>query len=221
MDYTFPFLPAPLSWGLNLLSLAGVSAVIGKTDWRGVIKARRHTVWFVSILCLSLIWMIRARLDSGLNIHLSGAMLITLMFGWRLGILAMTLVCVCVSLWGNSLASHLGLAVLINAGLSVSLCYLFFLLIEAFLPRNLYIYLYLSAFFGAALSFIITGTVSALLLARHPAHDWRALAHEYLPYYYPMRFAEAFVTCGLITLFVVYRPHWVYSFRDERYLQGK
>ena len=35
MDYTFQFLPAPLSWGLNLLSLAGVSAVIGKTDWQG------------------------------------------------------------------------------------------------------------------------------------------------------------------------------------------
>ena len=67
----------------------------------------------------------------------------------------------------------------------------------------------------------ITGTVSALLLASHPAYDWRSLAQEYLPYYYLMSFAEAFVTCGLITLFVVYRPHWVYSFRDERYLKGK
>ena len=221
MDYTFSFLPASLIWGLNLLSLTLGIAVINRTDWKGVIKEGRHTVCLVSILFLSLIWMIRAGLDSGLNIHLSGGMLITLMFGWRLGILAMSLVCVCVSLWGNSLASHLGLAILINAYLSVSLCYLFFLLIEAFLPRNLYIYLYLSAFFGSALSFIIAGTVSALLLALYAAHDWRVLVNEYLPYYYLMSFAEAFVTCGLITLFVVYRPHWVYSFRDERYLKGK
>ena len=43
---------------------------------------------------------------------------------------------------------------------------------------------YTFPFLPAALGFIVTGTVSALLLASHPAHDWRALAHEYPPYHY-------------------------------------
>lgn len=165
--------------------------------------------------------MLRASLPSGLNAHLLGTMLITLMLGWRLGVLAMTLVCLLVSLWGNSPLVNLGVTVLINAYLAVSICYLFFLVIEALLPRHLFIYLLLSAFFGSAINFIIVGTVSVLLLALFHAYDWHMLTHEFLPYYYLLSFAEAFISCGLITVFVVYRPEWVYSFRDERYLIEK
>ncbi len=89
------------------------------------------------------------------------------------------------------------------------------------MPRHLFIYLFLSAFFGSAINFIIVGTVSALLLAIFGAYDWHMLVYEFLPYYYLLGFAEAFITCGLITVFVVYRPKWVFSFRDERYLKGK
>ena len=221
MDFTSPFLPNYLSWFFNISSLILSALLIIKINWLTLLKNKKLNVWLTSIFLLSLIWMMRASLNSGLNVHLLGSMLITLMFGWRLGILAMTLVCILVSLWGHSAFFNLGFAILINAYFSVSICYLFFLIIEAFLPRNLYIYLYLSAFFGSALNFILTGTVSVIFLGLFNAYEWHILLNDYLPFYYLMSFAEAFVTCGLVTLFVVYRPQWVYSFRDERYLQDK
>lgn len=163
----------------------------------------------------------RASLHNGLHIHLSGAMLMALMFGWRLGILGMSIVCVLVSLWGNSLPSNLGVTLILNVYIPVTLSYLIFLIIEACLPRHVFVYLFLTAFFGAGISFVISGIISVSFLGLIGAFPWSTLLDEYLPYYCLMGFGESFLTCGLITLFIVYCPQWVYSFRDQRYLIGK
>ena len=34
-------------------------------------------------------------------------------------------------------------------------------------------------------------------------------------------FPEAFVNGALMTMLVVFKPHWVGSFRDQQYLKGK
>ena len=165
--------------------------------------------------------MIRADIGDEYNIHLLGAMLFALMFGWQLGVLGIALVSLLVCLWGNMLWINLPLAILINAIFAVSISYLIFLLIEYLLPHNLYIYLYLSAFFGSAICYSLAGTLSALSLWLLKAQSWYSLANEYLPFLYLFSFAESFLTCGLLTMFVVYKPGWVFSFRDERYLKEK
>ncbi len=192
-----------------------------RVDWhknrsRGVLN-----LWFVSIFFLAIAWMIRANIGEEYNIHLLGAMLFALMFGWQLGVLGIAIVCTLVCLWGNMLWANLPLAILINAVFAVSFSYLLFLLIEYILPHNLYVYLYLSAFFGSAISYSLAGTISALLFFWLDVQTWSTLMNEYLPFLYLMSFSESFLTCGLLTLFVVYKPEWVFSFRDERYLRGK
>jgi uncharacterized membrane protein len=47
------------------------------------------------------------------------------------------------------------------------------------------------------------------------------LAENYLPFYFLMAWAEAFSTGMIITLLVVYRPEWVATFDDHRYLSSK
>lgn len=221
MDFITSFMPDNLAWLFILIASMLSLYIFLKVNWLKNLQRGIIHVWFASIFVLSLIWMMRATLESGLNIHLAGIMLITLMFGWQLSVLAITLVCILNSLWGHSLPINLGLAILINAYLTVSFCYLFFLIIEKYLPRNLYVYLYISAFFGAALSFSLAGSVSVLALGLFNAYPWSVLVEDYLPFYYLMGFGESFMTCGLITLLVVYRPNWVYSFRDEKYLFKK
>jgi uncharacterized membrane protein len=44
------------------------------------------------------------------------------------------------------------------------------------------------------------------------------LLDDYLPYYFLLGFAEAWLNGALITLMVVYAPHWVGSFDDRHYL---
>ena len=221
MDLVSVFLPERVSLIINLSVLVLSLYLIWKISWLETYNKATLNVWVTTIFFLAIVWMIRASTHDDLNIHLSGAMLMALMFGWRLGILGMAMVCILVSLWGNSLPSNLGVSVLLSGYLSVSLSYLFFLIIEAYLPRNVFIYLFGTAFFCAGISFILTGIVTVVFLGAVAAFPWAMLLNEYLPYYCLMSFGEAFMTCGLITMFIVYRPEWVFSFRDKLYLVGK
>ncbi len=221
MDFTFQFLPAALVWISALVSIVVLALIALRVDWQKNRSKGVLTLWFVSIFFLAVGWMIRADIGDEYNIHLLGIMLFALMFGWRLGVLGMAIVCMLVCLWGNMFWANLPLAILINALFGVSFSYLIFLLIEYMLPHNLYIYLYLSAFFGSAIAYSLTGTVSVFFLWWLDVQTWSTLMNEYLPFLYLMSFSESFLTCGLLTMFVVYKPEWVFSFRDERYLRGK
>lgn len=221
MDLVESFLPGYLVWLSSFVAVILTFTLFYSLKCFSGLKKGYLNVWLMTIFILGLIWMIRASLPSGLNIHLLGSMLFTLMFGWRLGVLGMSLVCVLVSIWGNSLSENLGLSVIINAWFAVTFCYGCFLIIENVLPRNFFIYIFITSFLCSSLSFIVVGSINVLVLGFAHAYPWAVLIEEYLPFYYLMSFAEGFLSCGLITLLVVYRPQWVYSFRDKRYLVGK
>ena len=221
MDFIESFLPGNLLWASNIVVVIVTCYLFYRLQWLTGLKKGYLNVWLMAIFMLGVVWMIRAGLPSGLNIHLFGAMLFTLMFGWRLGVLGMSLICFLVCVWGNSLPENLGLSVIINAWFAVTFCYICFLLVESLLPRNFFIYIFVTSFLCSSISFIATGSISVLILGYFDAYPWSVLIEEYLPFYYLMSFAEGFLSCGLITLMVVYRPQWVYSFRDKRYLIGK
>lgn len=218
MDFTNTWFPAWFSWLSNGISLVLVLQVLMRTFQQGF---PRFNQWLWSIFFLSLVWFMRASLDSGINIHLSGAMLMALMFGWRMGFLAMCMVNIATCLFNDALFINLGVSIVLNALLPITLSYFIFLLLEAKLPRHFFIYIYGSAFFGSWVMSAITGFVIAMILTVFGAFEWSMLVDNYLPFHFLLGFSEAFLTAGLITVFVVYRPSWVFSFRDKRYLEGK
>jgi len=179
---------------------------------------RRINYWLWAVFFLTIVWLLRVSLDSGLNIHLFGAMLMALMFGWRMGVLGLSLANVLVALFRDALWVNIGTAIILNAVVPVSVACFIFLLLEYKLPRHFFIYIYGSAFFGAWLTNACAGLAIALVLGAFNVFTWSLLSGEYLPYFLLFGFSEAFLTSGLITLFVVYRPDWVYSFRDQQYL---
>ena len=77
------------------------------------------------------------------------------------------------------------------------------------------------AFFGAALAILSVGVVSAVLLWTIGAYSWDRLMENYGIYYMLLVFPEAFLTGAMMTIFVVYRPAWVTSFDDDRYLRKR
>ena len=44
------------------------------------------------------------------------------------------------------------------------------------------------------------------------------LRWEYLPYVGLLGFAEAWLSGMMVTIFVIYRPSWISTFNDTRYL---
>jgi len=221
LDFTDTYFPAWFGWITNVAALLLVlwTATSLKGDFRKKVAVLDQWLWSIFFLCI--MWLMRASLVSGINMHLSGGMIMALMFGWRLGFLGMCLVIVITCFFNDALFINLGVAIILNALLPVSMSYFVFLLLEAKLPRHFFIYIYGSAFFGTWAVSIVTGLAIALCLFAFDAFEGSLLVNEFLPFHFMLGFSESFLTAGLITLFVVYRPAWVYSFRDQRYLDGK
>ena len=87
------------------------------------------------------------------------------------------------------------------------------------LPQNYFVYLFVSAFFGAALAWNLAALARGLLLllSGQPAMDAQ-VGEDYAALLPLMSFGEAFINGLLIATVAVYRPQWVMSFDDGAYL---
>jgi uncharacterized membrane protein len=110
---------------------------------------------------------------------------------------------------------------LIMGAVPVGVSLALFRFIDGRLPNHFFVYVFLNAFFGSALAITAVGLASTGFAALAGAYPLAYLLEEYLPYYLLMAWSEAFATGMLITLMVVYRPAWVATFDDRRYLLGK
>jgi uncharacterized membrane protein len=185
-------------------------------------------VLLYTLLGVFLIWLLKA--DFGNNesvvsptLHLLGATLMTLMFGWAyaivgLGVILLVFTLMTAASIGNSLLVLPWDALITNV-LPVALSYLLFRLVDRYLPNNFFIYIFLCAFFGAALSLACVILATAGIQTLSGAYSLKQLSYGYLPYGLILMFPEAFVTGMLMSIFVAYRPEWVSTFDDRRYLR--
>jgi len=90
-----------------------------------------------------------------------------------------------------------------------------------YLPEHFFVYTLFNAFFCGALSMALLISLSSLLLLCCGGYSWEDIYQRYLPFSPMMIFAEAFFTGMLATSMVLFRPEWIGSFDDHRYLDGK
>ena len=110
---------------------------------------------------------------------------------------------------------------LLSAGVGVALSQGLYRLFAGLFPRHFFVYIFINGFLGAALTIIGVGFAISVLLAVAGAYSWDYLFSDYFPYFLLLGFSEAWLSGMVITLFVVYRPNWVLTFDDSRYLAGK
>lgn len=194
---------------------------VWRAPWRRLRESEQMNVWLGMIVCLVLLWSMQAGVRPGLSMHLLGATVFVLCFGPRLAFVGLNLVLLGITL--NGAAGFLAFAfnALLMGGASVVLAYLGQRSCQRFLPPNFFIYIYIQAFFGAMLVVLGVGCISSLFLATAEAYSLEYLFSDYFPYFLLLGFAEAWISGMVMTLFVVYRPDWVGSFDDSRYLTGK
>jgi uncharacterized membrane protein len=189
--------------------------------WRQVADSARLNVLLGTIVALLVLWSIRAGIRPGLSFHLLGATACTLMFGPRLALLAMTVVMAGAAAAGILHWWSLPLNIVLMGALPVAVSWGILSAVERWLPANLFVYLFGAAFFGAAAAMLSTGLAASALLGAAGVYRFDDLAAEYAPWFVLMAWAEAFTTGGALTLMVVYRPHWVATFDDARYLHNR
>ncbi|HEX6828870.1 MAG TPA: energy-coupling factor ABC transporter permease, partial [Burkholderiales bacterium] len=110
---------------------------------------------------------------------------------------------------------------LLTGALPVLVSHAVYRLADTRLPNHFFVYVFVNGFFGGALSMVVAGLAGSALLAAAGAYPAAYLYGEYLPFYTLLAWSEALLTGMAVTLMVVYRPDWIGTFDDLRYLRGK
>ena len=219
----FPDTLLPAQWILAswLVFVPLLGWVLYQAPWHELRKeARLHQLLGACVLLLG-IWSIKSGIKPGLDFRLLGATAMTLMFGPRLALFGLTLVLAGVTLAGMSGLASFAANALIMAVVPVLLSHAIYRLTDSKLPNNFFVYIFLNGFFGGGLAAYAAGLATTLLMGASGTYSFDYLLSNYLPYFILLSWSEALLTGMAMSLLVVFRPDWVSTFDDARYIRHK
>jgi len=226
MNFTVPALFASvlpesfhLVGGLGLAFLAWRWLMSG--DWRQLAEPQPLNLFLGATVAVLALWQIRTGVKPGLTFHLYGMAALTLMFGFWRATFAGVLILLANAAFGRGSWAALGFDVLLTAALPAAVSWGMFRLLDRHLPNHFFIYVLGNGFFGAALSVVAIGLATTALMALAGAYSPDYLLTQYTPYALLISWGEAFTTGMVITVMAVYRPDWLETFDDVKYLQNK
>jgi uncharacterized membrane protein len=218
MDLTA--VPLPLAW--MVAGWAAALPVLGwaarTAPWRRLADDVQFHVAGAAILCEIVLWTLQATVGAGFTFHLLGVTGFTLAAGPHFALLG-TAVAVALQIavhggiWGNA-----GAAFVLMGAIPVTVAWCVHVFAQRRLPPNFFVYVFVGAFFGAAAAYGAGGVAAACTLAFGAGVPPRVVFGDYVPYLLYLAFGEATLTGMALTLMVVYRPRWVTTFDDARYL---
>lgn len=170
---------------------------------------------------LLLLWNLKAGVKPGLTFHLLGATLFTLMYGWQIAFSAICLVLVGSTLYGFTEWQAYPLNALMMGAVPILFSYVLYRLAVWYLPHHFFVYVLFNAFFCAGLAMALTVFSSTLLLVLLGPYSTETVMRGYLPFTPFMVFGEGFMTGMLVTSMALMKPHWLITFDERRYIEGK
>ncbi|HMO45115.1 MAG TPA: hypothetical protein PKB14_03700 [Rubrivivax sp.] len=205
-----------------LATLAAGAAAVPFKPWQTLRSASLRHPWLAALVLLPWLWSTAAHLPGRLPVQLSMASLTVLMFGWPLACWSWMFVGV-VAAWlaqpalaGQPLAWALlaGELAWWNGVLPGTLALGFGLATRRWLPAHPMVYILARGFAATLLAMAATG---ALWVAAHPLPGG-ADAGSLLLGRWLIAWGDAVLTGMLTAIFVVYRPAWLLTWSDRRYL---
>lgn len=220
MNLPFDLFSMPWHVLAVIVTLVALFAAWQRVDWRALMHSgpRLNALLGFAVI-MTLLWSLRAGVLPGLNLHLLGAMAACLMFGPSLAMFALALVLTGITLNGAVEWAAWPLNFVVMGVMPVLFAQATRHMVERWLPSHFFVYVFAMAFAGSALVMLATGLFSTTLLFAAGAYSWAQLSSEYLPYFLLLAFSEAWISGAVTTMMVVYRPEWVATFDDVRYLR--
>jgi uncharacterized membrane protein len=213
----------PLAWTVaGWLSAVALIAVAARAaPWQRFADSERVHVWYGTIFAIVVLWNVQATVGDGFTFHLSGVAAFTLLAGPALALLGSAVALAALIAVREGLWQSAGVAYVTMVAVPVATTWLVHRAAERWLPPNFFVYVFVAAFFGAALSLVAAGLAGAVALTAGAGRPADLVFGEYVPYLLYLAFGEATLTGMVLTLAVVYRPQWVATFDDARYLDGR
>ena len=199
-----------------LLTLTSLLAALWLRPWRLLSDGALLTPLLANLTILSAMWSLPFWHHMPLQVHWSGAPLLTLMLGWPLAV--PTLIGVALAVWGLSPADfEQTLGLLVWKGLVPStLTLLLGAVLRRWVPHHLFVYVLGRGFIGSVLC-----VFASSMLAQELGH-----ALPYVPSglssiaFWLMAWGDAFITGMLCAIFVAFKPQWLATWSDRLYLKN-
>jgi uncharacterized membrane protein len=217
MDLISVAFPPAWQWAAFVLLLPLLAWTLISAPWRRFDSSESVHVWYGSMVAMTLLWSIKASLGPTFTFHLLGVSVLALLFGARLALPAVAVVVAIVTALRDALWVNYAMSVLIMGAVPVAITSVALKLVERFLPPNLFIYFFAVAFLGSGLAMLGSALIAWATI--NLAVQTQSTIDDSLLYLAYLSFGEATISGMLMTLFVVYRPSWVATFDDSRYLQ--
>ena len=203
-----------LYWPLLLWSIYGA-------PWSILRESQSSNIVFATSAMMFLFWHLRINIEFGLAIHLLGSTILTLMFRWQVAMMANALIVLGMTLTSGADFEAFAMNALLTGALPIGISYLFWRINECYLPANYFVYIFFAAFLSAGVSILATGYVSYQILSWLDNSLSVEILDEFLIIFIPIMYPEAFLTGAVISIFVIYKPQWIATFNDQRYLSNK
>lgn len=216
---------AALATAAGAIAWAAAAACVAWAAWRApwarLREDEQSNVFLGAIVTVAVLWSIGAAIGSLPRLHLLGATVLYLMFGLPLAVVATAAVAALATAFvpGDWLLLVAPRA-LLGGVVPVLASHGVLRLCERWLPANFFVYVFGGAFFGGAVAMLAAGAATSIALTVL-APDAALPRESLVPVLLMLAFGEATLTGMLATLLAVYRPRWIHTFSDERYLARK
>jgi uncharacterized membrane protein len=219
-------IPAELVPGWALLAawaayLAVLYRAVRQMPWGRFADGELIHVILGSAVGLMVFWTLKAGVEPGLSYHFIGAALLTLMLGWEIALVSLSLVVAGTTVNLSGDWSALALNTLVKGVVPILITHGLLRLAQSRLPHHIFLYIFVNGFFAAAMAVLGSVLACALLLGLAGAYGGAYLVREYVAFVPLMMFGEAWITGMLTAIMVSYRPRWVQTFDDDLYLRDR
>ncbi|MGR5133518.1 energy-coupling factor ABC transporter permease [Vibrio alfacsensis] len=215
-----------MDW-FNLGSFAAITWVLFTfclPDWRQTVwpkleqeRAFQHLI-FATLFLLIILWSAQASVKEGLQIHFLALTTLTMMYGWRMAFLLCIPAMIANHLIHDTSLLMLPTSLMLSALIPILISHLVFILSYQFLPRNIFVFIFVAGFFNGA----ITGSLHLLANAFYHLYvghyDWQTILHNYFIFVPLLAFPEGMLNGMAIAVLTVFKPEWLRVFSDRDYI---
>jgi uncharacterized membrane protein len=197
-----------VAFEIAVLAATGLAALAFR-PWDVLRAPALRAPWLAAIVLLPLLWAAQSLLPPDFPAALSGACLLVLMFGWPLAILTLLTVAAAGNwLGGGDLARAVVLAAW-NGAIPATAALAVGMATRRWLPKHLFVYILARGFLGTAIATVLTAALRAW---------WAPGEAALLTAAWLIAWGEAFLTGALTAIFVAFKPQWLLTYSDARYL---
>ena len=208
--------------GPALLALAAAALATACKPWQTLRRSELRHPWLATLVLLPILWSTAAHLPGGLPVQLSMAALTVLMLGWPLACWSWLLAAMAAAWLARpavatdplAWARLAGELAFWNGVLPGSLALGIGLATRRWLPAHPMIYILARGFAATLLAMAATGALWVATQPLPPGAD----AGSLMLGRWLIAWGDAVATGMLTAVFVAYRPEWLLTWSDRRYL---